>query len=306
MNEAFTLDPEGLRAFVAVAECGGFTWAGERWHLSQSAVSQQGRRLEQRLGCPLLVRTTRQVALTEDGERMLGHARAILARMQQAGLHVSARQLVAQRLRLGVAEDMAATWLVPLLADFARLFPQVQITMAVGITRDLRDALAGGELDLVLGKRSLGETGGQVLCTGRLVWVGRVPESGAPAQRLVAFSAGCVYRAAMIEALNGAGQPWEVVCTSPSLAGVRVAVQAGLGVTALPDVFVRDLALRLADGGADRAAGVALPRLPQVAFAVFAPPHACTDAAQTLRDLVQQQAQARQWGGNGAAGALGR
>jgi DNA-binding transcriptional LysR family regulator len=60
-----------LRAFVAVAECGGFRRAGERLHLTQSTVSQQIKRLELETSRPLLRRNTRTVALTDAGEMLL-------------------------------------------------------------------------------------------------------------------------------------------------------------------------------------------------------------------------------------------
>jgi DNA-binding transcriptional LysR family regulator len=62
------LDFELLRAFVAVADCGGFHRAAERLNLTQSTVSQQIKRLERETKRPLFRRTTRSVALTDDGD----------------------------------------------------------------------------------------------------------------------------------------------------------------------------------------------------------------------------------------------
>ena len=69
------LDPHLLQSFVAIVETGSFTRAGERMHLTQSTISQQMRRLEQQLGCPLLDRSGRQVVTTAQGETLLGLAR---------------------------------------------------------------------------------------------------------------------------------------------------------------------------------------------------------------------------------------
>ena len=68
------LDPLLLRSFVAIIDTGSFTRAGERVHLTQSTISQQIRRLEQQLGCPLLDRSGRQVVATAEGEKLLGLA----------------------------------------------------------------------------------------------------------------------------------------------------------------------------------------------------------------------------------------
>src|ERR1700740_906033 len=72
------LDLELLRSFVAVADCGGFHRAAERLNLTQSTISQQIKRLELATKRPLFRRTTRSVALTDDGEMLLGDARRLL------------------------------------------------------------------------------------------------------------------------------------------------------------------------------------------------------------------------------------
>ncbi|MFF8715478.1 LysR family transcriptional regulator [Streptomyces sp. NPDC015184] len=71
-------DPRLLRAFVAVAEELHFTRAAARLYVAQQALSRDIRRLERELGAELFVRTTRQVALSADGERLLPHARRVL------------------------------------------------------------------------------------------------------------------------------------------------------------------------------------------------------------------------------------
>ncbi|MEU1487048.1 LysR family transcriptional regulator [Streptomyces sp. NPDC005752] len=75
---ASDIDPRLLRAFVAVAEELHFTRAAARLYLAQQALSRDIRRLERELGRGLFVRTTRQVSLTQDGERLLPHARRVL------------------------------------------------------------------------------------------------------------------------------------------------------------------------------------------------------------------------------------
>ena len=72
-------DPVLLRSFVAVVDCGNFTRAAERLHLTQSTVSQQIRRLEDAVACQLLDRDQRRVVATAEGERLLAYARRILA-----------------------------------------------------------------------------------------------------------------------------------------------------------------------------------------------------------------------------------
>lgn len=73
------IDPRLLRAFVTVAEELHFTRAAARLYVAQQALSRDIRRLERELGAELFVRTTRQVSLTPDGERLLPHARRVIA-----------------------------------------------------------------------------------------------------------------------------------------------------------------------------------------------------------------------------------
>src|SRR5664279_3797786 len=73
-----TLDLDQLRTFVAIAESGSFTRAADVVHKTQSAVSMQMRRLEERIGKPIFTRDGRASKLSEDGERLLGYARRMV------------------------------------------------------------------------------------------------------------------------------------------------------------------------------------------------------------------------------------
>src|SRR5450631_3827249 len=103
-TDMFDLDL--LRSFISVVDTGGFTRAGERVHRTQSTVSQQVRRLEGSLGCPLLHRNGK-VTPTEQGERLLSYARRILA-LEQEAREVVARPEGEGVVRIGVTEDFAA------------------------------------------------------------------------------------------------------------------------------------------------------------------------------------------------------
>ena len=97
---------ELLRSFVAVAECGGFRRAAERLNLTQSTVSQQIKRLELETNRSLFRRTTRSVALTDDGEMLLGDARRLL-QFEEAARHRLAAPRLSGTVRLGVVEEVA-------------------------------------------------------------------------------------------------------------------------------------------------------------------------------------------------------
>src|SRR5580692_6190519 len=120
------LDFELLRAFVAVADCGGFHRAAERLNLTQSTVSQQIKRLELETKRPLFRRTTRSVALTDEGEMLLGDARRLLQLEEAARLRIAAPRL-SGLVRLGAVEEVASGPLPPALGRFARLHPDVRL-----------------------------------------------------------------------------------------------------------------------------------------------------------------------------------
>jgi DNA-binding transcriptional LysR family regulator len=115
------LDSRLLRAFVAVAEELNFTRAAQRLHLAQQALSAQVRQLETRVGERLFDRTTRSVALTEAGQRLLPHARGVLAALD-AGLGEleATRRAARSTLRVG----LATTAVVPLVGETLRRFSE--------------------------------------------------------------------------------------------------------------------------------------------------------------------------------------
>src|ERR1700760_4764229 len=104
------IDVEQLRTFVAIVETGSFTQAGEVDHKTQSAVSMQMKKLEERLERPIFARDGRGSKLTEHGERLLDYARRIVKLNVEALAAFSAAEL-SGRVRLGVPDDYADRYL---------------------------------------------------------------------------------------------------------------------------------------------------------------------------------------------------
>ncbi|MFQ1725739.1 LysR family transcriptional regulator [Aeromonas veronii] len=227
------LDPLLLRSFVAIIDTGSFTRAGERVHLTQSTISQQIRRLEQQLGCPLLDRSGRQVVATAEGEKLLGLARRILALLAQAEEQVTEGSVA---LSLGVPEDFAAGAITPVLAAFARDYPEVRLEVQSGLSHEIWQRFEAGELDLALVKQMRGQ--GSPLASWRepLVWVDSRdwPARERDPLPLVVFPSEGLYRRQMTEALDGLGRRWRIAYVSASLASLQGAVSAGIGVSLLP------------------------------------------------------------------------
>jgi len=234
------LDIELLRSFVSVVDAGGFTRAGERVHRTQSAVSQQIKRLEDAVGRPLLVRDGKGATPTEEGERLLGYARRILALAQEAH-DVVARPVVDGVVRIGLPEDFAAYRLVELLSDYMRGRPTLRLDMRSGLSATNRAALERGELDVALVKRSAGDGPCLASWPERLQWITSrrhpVDLSRNPVPIAVADH-GCLYRNSLIHALEAGGRSWHIAYTSPNLSGIQAAVAVGLGVAILPEVAI--------------------------------------------------------------------
>src|SRR3979411_2785361 len=229
------LNFELLRAFVAVADCGGFPRAAERLHLTQSTVSQQIKRLELETERPLFRRTTRSVALTDDGGMLLRDARRLL-QLEGAPRRRRAAPRRSGTVRLGVVEEVAGGSLPPALGRFATLHPGVKLEVQIGVSAELIEQLNAGRLDVVFAKRPLGTSRGRLVGREPRVWAAAdtfdlVLDSALP---LALYRERSVSREAALAALNDSELIWEIVYTNPSLTGVRAAAIAGLAISPLP------------------------------------------------------------------------
>lgn len=117
-----------LTAFLAVAEARSFTLAAAKLGMSQSALSQIVRRLEERLGLRLLTRTTRSVAPTEAGERLLHTLASALSELDASIAALSElRDRPAGTIRITAVEHATETVLWPVLRDFLPTYPDVKV-----------------------------------------------------------------------------------------------------------------------------------------------------------------------------------
>ncbi|MBO0883765.1 MAG: LysR family transcriptional regulator, partial [Mycobacterium sp.] len=164
-------DPTLLRTFVVVAQTLSFTQAARQLGLSQPTVSQHVRRLEEQAGRQLLLRDTRAVTLTDNGEAMAGFARTILAANDAATSYFTGSAMRG-RLRFGAADDLALTQLPRILRDFRQLYPQINLELTVTQSGSLQRRLHSGHLDLIFVKQPPGENEGRVVRRDRMVWVG--------------------------------------------------------------------------------------------------------------------------------------
>lgn len=143
------MDLRQLRTFVAVAEEGQISRAAERLGMQQPPLSQQIKAMEAALGTRLFHRRPRGVVLTEAGQVLLDHARALLAGMEAAVLHSRrAGRGDEGRLSLGVAPTAPFHPFVPrVIRAFREAWPHVAVTMEESLSRPALEGLRDGRLD---------------------------------------------------------------------------------------------------------------------------------------------------------------
>lgn len=230
------LDIQSLRSFLKVAELGSFTRAAQALSLTQPAISQQIRRLEDLLGVALFARDNRQVLLTLEGERLTGYAQQIVCINDNVGdlFDVSRTQ---ESVTLGIPEYFSEQILQRVIPGMALELPSVRIVVKVARSMLLKEAFKEGQIDIGLMIDELPNVVGTPLHSLSLMWLGgerAVAPSEGQEVSLVLFKAPCVFRSLAIRRLEESGIRWRCVYESEDLMSLRSAVQAGIGVTLLP------------------------------------------------------------------------
>lgn len=263
---------EHLRTFLAVVDDGGFVHASRKLGRTQSAVTQNLRKLEEIVGCTLLERRQGRVTgLTGEGERFLPQVREVLGRLSTA---VEALQTapMAGRIRLGIPDDFNAADVQTAVSCCREMNPDLRVEVRSSLSGTIRALAREGDLDVAFFRTTDGDDhvpGMRVtpLSSEALHWVGRSStgfEEGTELP-LVLFAEGCPFREAALRCLNAAGRIHYVAYTSSSIGNVHRAIAAGLGIGVLHS--------RLCDtGSVILGAESGFPQLPDVRLAVAVRP----------------------------------
>ncbi|MBN9271756.1 MAG: LysR family transcriptional regulator, partial [Mesorhizobium sp.] len=143
------LDLDQLQTFIAIADTGSFTRAAEEVHRTQSAVSMQMRRLEERIGKPLFEKDGRLNKLSEEGDRLLAYARRMMVLNRETLAAFDDKRLEGT-IRIGTPDDYADRFLPEIMARFARSNPHVELTVVCEPAPGLVEHIKRGNLDLAL------------------------------------------------------------------------------------------------------------------------------------------------------------
>jgi DNA-binding transcriptional LysR family regulator len=237
---AHLLDIDQLRTLVAIADTRSFTRAAEIVHKTQSAVSMQMKRLEERVGRPVFERDGRGTRLTDDGERLLDYARRIVRLNGECMASFETRALEG-RVRLGLPDEYADRYLPEILARFAVAHPRAEVTVICEPTPMLIERVGDGDLDLAIITHVDRRGPSEIVRVEQLLWTAsaRHDTHKTSPVPLALGRPTCDWRASATDALDRAGRPYRVLFVSWNSTAVGAAVLAGLAISVLPESAVR-------------------------------------------------------------------
>ncbi|HEV7326145.1 MAG TPA: LysR family transcriptional regulator [Bosea sp. (in: a-proteobacteria)] len=260
------LDLALLRAFISVAENSSFTRAGAELFRSQSAISMQIQRLEDRLGVELFRRSSKRLELTPEGEVLLSYASRILQLVDEAFSAVVVKKTTQANVRIGCLEDYASYVLPDILAKFWQDHPDIYVEASIDESSELLKRL-GDDFDIVMVMQPAGLSKGQILCEDKLNWMTAFGGSAQDTVPLpVAFRPeGCDVREWASLALDSIGRPWQCVYLAPGIAMLHAAVKEGLAVGVFKESMIGDDLRRLGETDG-------FPALPTIEIALHTAP----------------------------------
>ena len=237
---AGSLDLDQLKTFVAIVEHGSFTRAADMVHKTQSAVSMQMRRLEDRVGKPIFARDGRQSKLTEDGERLLDYARRIV-RLNDEALALFDESELIGRVRLGTPDDYADRFLPEILARFSRSHARAEVTVVCAPSSILVEMIGAEELDLSIVTQAGERPPIEVIRREPLLWVGPERRSlhDLDPVPLALGQPTCWWRRQALDGLEAIGKRHRILYSSWNSNAVSAAVQAGLAISVMAESSIR-------------------------------------------------------------------
>ncbi|MDH0746888.1 LysR family transcriptional regulator [Pseudomonas sp. GD03842] len=280
-------DFEQLKTLVAVVDAGSISAAVSTRFLSQSSLSEQLRKLEEAAGGQLLVRSKLGVQATAAGERMVAHARKLLALSEAAWRDMHGIALEGE-LNLGLSDYFRPSHLMGLLNRIAEHHPGLRIRTQVGKSDDVIAAYRNNGLDLAIVMRIAGAARGaygdaRVLRTERLIWVMASQKKMTEAQKpveLALLPESCSLHRLARQQLDAHRRPYVIAHIASGVAGLQAAVGAGLGIGCLN-------ASALIEPGMTEVPDGLLPALPDVEFVLLEATQSDPMATARLQSITE-------------------
>lgn len=234
------LDIDQLQTFIAIVDTGSFTKAAGRVFKTQSAVSMQMRRLEERIGKQLFIKDGRGNRLTAEGEKLLNYARRII-RLNSEAIAAFDDNRLEGTIRIGTPDDYADRYMPEIIGRFAKTHPNVELYIVCEPSVSLAEKMARGELDIALVTHNPQARSSDVVRTEPLCWVASANhplKDDAPVP-LAVGRRDCHWRQLACSALDADGRDYQILFTSWSSTVVAAAVLAGMAVSVLPESALR-------------------------------------------------------------------
>jgi DNA-binding transcriptional LysR family regulator len=229
------LDLDQLQSFCAIADCGSFTEAARRLNKTQSAVSMQIKRLEDRLGHSLLLREGRSVTLTQHGDALYARARKMLKTNAEI-MDLFSDEDLAGSIRFGVPDDYAVKLLPVMLSNFQRTHPRIVVDVRCQPSEELLDGMKTGKYDLIVFTQGTNEEYGELFRTERMFWVASHGGQALLQEPLpIAGGQTCCWKDNATEVLNRIGRDYRIAYTTSNALAIASAVLTDLAVGFLPE-----------------------------------------------------------------------
>lgn len=244
MPKYYDVDVSLWRAFVAICETGSIAASAASLFRTPSAVSMQIKRLEEMIGKPLFVRHNTGLTPTLTAERLLVYAKKICTLNDEVFQSVTSKE--DEVIRLGMPDDYASTILPTILKGYYQSQANVHVEVMCKTSRQLMPLLAAGKLDVAVVCEAVRPSGGTLIGTESLHWIGHPHfRDGLPdCIPLVSFSEGCVCRDIALDRLEQGGKAWRIIFSSDSNAAVYGAIRAGTGLMVSEAMLIpRDTAI---------------------------------------------------------------
>ncbi len=226
-----------LRSLVTIAETSSFTAAAERLFRTQPALSLQMKKLEERVGTPLLSRNGRTISVTEAGKVLVDYAQRILELNEEAMARLTVTETEGV-VRVGVLEEVAIGPLMHLLTKFGRLCSKVSMELQVATSWELSKLIAKNELCLAVANREYSDVETTPLWQENYLWAYNPSYDLLSSESVpVVMDTGyeCKIRDQAIASLESFNPHWHLSFSSISLTALQAAVRAGIGVGLIPE-----------------------------------------------------------------------
>lgn len=273
-----------LKTLIAIHEEGGFSAGARRVGRTQSAVTHQMQNLEQIVGTPLFTAKGRQRELTAAGRTLVRHGGEIISLCNYA-VSASVRSQHTGIIKIGAPHEVAEVFLPDVLAQLSKHMPEINIVIHADRSPNLMDMLESGQLDLAISTRASSNYESVLLTKMPVLWIAaptwnRDPSTPWP---LVLTDEPSMFRRIALSALDISGLTYVERATSPSLAGIRLAVSAGLGITARTQSAFLSPTQVLGEE-------IGLPPLPDISYYLHRPAQTTNSAIKDTFALLVEHA----------------